>query len=912
MSDWNNNNQPNEEQDDFLSVSGDENAADGSDSSTDIQALFLKYLSETDPVAAPENTDEDDPGFDVTEDFLSENGDFAEPAASDAETDFDDLFAAANDSEATAEETDAETYEEAFEEETDDFYEEDGEVPVKKQGFLSRLFGKVAANYGSDDYDEENEEYDEEAVEEDADYEDEYAEEYAVAAAGDVEPTEESVEEETGESAEEYVEEATGEYTEEATEEYAEEATEEYAEEETEDYTEEATEEYAEEETEEYAEAETEEYAEEETEEYAEEETEEYAEEETEEYAEEETEEYAEEETAEEPDDTDINLMVAFGMDDELNHKVGSQKAQRIRDKMADSGNVIEREPVEYEFTSPSQTSDIASAYQNSLLGTNIKLILCSITFVILLLFENIAMFGIQFGGAFDPAVYPVSYIMIGLCGGLIAAAFAFEQIVRGFRALLAGKPSVETLLAVFAICNIVYSIVLAFTAGASGCEPQLFNATFAFCSVLVLAFERISAKREIFSFNVIASTKPKFVLRRVLAANAPTETEAFETSSDVLKLEKTSFVDGFFSRSFTKDHSSAATIGFLSVVIPLAAILAAVIAGFMGDADPVRVAGMTCSAALPLSLLLAYALPFYRACRSAYIEDATIVGECSLSEYADASLISVDEASVFPASSVKVKNIRVFNNYRFDKVLYFAGSVFRKTGGPLGDVFSVAAGDIGCSEDVEFENVGDGCITATVDGRRVSFGSAEALLNCGFPNVFPDGVVPDGNGTRVMYMFRDDILVAELYVYYEMDPAFADTLLSLGEAGYGVSICSMDPNIDDELLSPMIDTEQYPVRVVKLKTPQTTTLLDRVDSGIVSRGTPNGLLRALSFCENVLHIRRSGERIAIASVLVTLILAIVLTLFGVTGRINSFAVTLYQLLLMLPAVVLSYTRIKS
>ena len=839
MSDWNKNNQQDADENEFLSVFGDDSDTDGS---IDVQELLRNCLNEA------EGADEMADGA-AAEDVGEDIG-------------FDDLFAVQDEAEdAPTEDISDDSFAEDVPEEESDVedYDDDDDGAVKKQGFLSRLFGKVAANYGSDDYEEENEEYDEEIPVEDVeetDYADEYAEEYAAAAAGDDVPVEDEI-------------------AEEETEEYAEEATEKYAGEATEEYTEEATEEYAEEETEEYAEDEV------------------------------------ADEAAEEPDDTDINLMVAFGMDDELNHKVGTQKAQRIREKMADSGNVIPREAVEYEFTSPSQTSDIAAAYQNSLLGTNIKLILCSITFALLLLFENIAMFGIQFGGAFDPAVYPVSYIMIGLCGGLIAAAFAFEQIVRGFKALLAGKPSVETLLAVFAICNIVYSIVLAFTAGASGCEPQLFNATFAFCSVLVLAFERISAKREIFSFNVVASTKPKFVLRRVLAANAPTETEAFETSSDVLKLEKTSFVDGFFSRSFTKDNSSAATIGFLSVVIPLAAILAAAIAGFMGDADPVRVAGMTCSAALPLSLLLAYALPFYRACRSTYVEDAAIVGECSLSEYADASLISVDEASVFPASSVKVKNIRVFNNYRFDKVLYFAGSVFRKTGGPLGDVFSVAAGDIGCSEDVEFENVGDGFITAAVDGRRVSFGCAEALLNCGFPDVFPEGTVTDEPGTRIMYMFRDDILVAELYVYYEMDPAFADTLLALGEAGYGVSICGMDPNIDDEMLAPTIDMEQYPIRVVKLKEPRPTALLDRVDSGVVSRGTPNGLLRALSFCDGVLHIRRIGERIAIASVLVTLILSIILTLFGVTGRINSFAVTLYQLLLMLPTVVLSYTRIK-
>ncbi|MCQ2423759.1 MAG: hypothetical protein MJ088_02545 [Clostridia bacterium] len=863
MSDWNNKNQPNGEENDFFSAFGEDETAD--DSSTDIQALFMKYLNDTDAAAGEPEAEEteaaEEPAKETSDDALLDFDLLADgvelPEAEDAPEETDEAAEETDD-------TDEDLFGEAF---ADEFPDETDDEP-KKKGLFARLLGKMTADYGEEEKEEDSF----------VDYADRYADEYAAAAAGDGEATEEELPEEEPAEEEVLIEEEIPEEADE-TAPFEEETSEE----------EPAVEEFPEE-TDEYA-AFEEEIPEEEPA----------------------ADEFAEETSAEEetPDDTDINLMVAFGMDEELDRQVGTKKAERIREKMADSGNVIVREPVDYEYTSPSQKRDIADAYKSSMMMTNIKLAAACVAFVLLLIFENIAMFGVQFGGAFDPSVYPVSYIMIGLCGGLIATALAFEQIIRGFKALMAGRPSVETLLGIFAVGNVVYSIVLAITAEGSGREPQLFNAVLALCAVLALLFERISAKREILSFNVVASGKTKYVLRRILAANAPDETEAFETSSDVLKLEKTSFVDGFFSRSFTKDTSSSSTIAFLSVMIPLSSVLAAVIAGFMGDADPVRVAGMTFSAALPLSLLLSYGLPFYRACRNSYVEDATIVGECSLSEYADATLISIDEGTAYPSSFVKVKNVRVFNNYRFDKVLYFAGSVFRKTGGPLGDVFSVAAGDVGCSDDVELEKVGDGYITASVDGRRVTFGSAEALLGLGFPDVFPEDTASEENGTRVMYMFRDDILVAELYVNYVMDPDFEAALADLSEAGLSICVCSLDPNIDDDLLALSLDLNQYPIRVVKTQKPVVVTTLDRVDSGIVSRGTPKGLLRALSYCDDVLHLRRTGEQLSWASVLVTLILSIVLTVLGVACGINSFHVTLYQLLWMLPAVIMAYVRIK-
>jgi len=623
---------------------------------------------------------------------------------------------------------------------------------------------------------------------------------------------------------------------------------------------------------------------------------------------------YEEETPGEEDiDDTDINLMVAFGMDDELDRKVGSEAADMIRDHMSDAPYQAVREPVEFEFTDRSQISGIASAYKSAHRWTVVKLLVAIALTGYLLFYENIALFGIQFSGALDPHLYPVVYVMVALQIGLLACACAYEQIFKGFRRLFSGHPSAETVPAVMAVVNVIYSAVVAVMAGSSDAEIQLFNAPVAMSAVFVLIHELLGIRREMFSFNVIASKKPKYVMRRIEAQDAQEERQAFRVDSAVLKIEKTDFVDGFFSRVCTSDRQNSSVIGFLSVVIPLAAVLLAVIAAYVnGGVSPYWAAGMTFTAAYPMSLLLTGALPFFKAAKYAYKNDSAIIGECSLEEYAYENIVSLEESVVYPSGGVKVQNIKVFNNYRIDKVLYFASSIFRRTGGPLKDVFEAATVDIGHSDEVELLRCETGILSASVDGRTVTFGKANQLLDAGFPDVFPEEELEENDELSVMYMFRDEILVAEMYVRYRMDEEFESLLSDLASGGMNVCIRSFDPNIDEELLSKKVNVEECPLRVVKMKDlAAAAETQEHIDSGIVTRGAPENLLNTQPYCGAILYVRQTVERLVWLGVLLTLALSAVLLLTGTAGYVRSLVVCAYQLVWMLPALIATRVHVR-
>lgn len=58
--------------------------------------------------------------------------------------------------------------------------------------------------------------------------------------------------------------------------------------------------------------------------------------------------------------------------------------------------------------------------------------------------------------------------------------------------------------------------------------------------------------KRESMNFAVIANRKPKHIVRRLPDEESEGEARAFaesEDACDVMKIEKTDFIDGFFAR---------------------------------------------------------------------------------------------------------------------------------------------------------------------------------------------------------------------------------------------------------------------------------------------------------------------------------------------------------------------------
>ncbi len=316
--------------------------------------------------------------------------------------------------------------------------------------------------------------------------------------------------------------------------------------------------------------------------------------------------------------------------------------------------------------------------------------------------------------------------------------------------------------------------------------------------------------------------------------------------------------------------------------------------------------------AALPVSIFFTYSFPFYKANLESYENDSTIVGENSLEEYSGASVMSFDDKLVFPSVGVKVQNIKVYNNYRFDRVLYYAASVFAKTGGPLADVFKLATQEMGYSDDVLLTGIGNGYIQTEVNGKSIIFGRAENLLELGCD--IPDSYLsePDEPQISVMFMIFKGKAVAKMNIVYELDADFEYTVKQLAGSGMSVCVKTLDPNVDEDMIKSKVSLDKYPIRVIRYASlEEIANEVERSDSGIVARGTSKSLLRTVTYCDRVLDAKRISSFVCFISAIVTTIVFAVVLLTGKMDSIRSIYAAICQLFWLIPVAVTTKVIVK-
>ena len=151
-----------------------------------------------------------------------------------------------------------------------------------------------------------------------------------------------------------------------------------------------------------------------------------------------------------------------------------------------------------------------------------------------------------------------------------------------------------------------------------------------------------------------------------------------------------------------------------------------------------------------------------------------------------------------------------------------------------------------------------------------------------------------------IMYMLREGDLIAKMFIKYVMDADFEFILRQFAQNGSCVCIKTYDPNIDEAMILKKIHGKKYPMKVIKNY--EATEGTERMDSGIVTRGTTKSLLQVVSFCDMVLSVKRTNMVISVASALVTLIILFIVSLSDNLGAIGSWLIVLNQLFWMLPA----------
>lgn len=619
---------------------------------------------------------------------------------------------------------------------------------------------------------------------------------------------------------------------------------------------------------------------------------------------------------ADDIDQTDINLMLAFDMQDELKKTVGSEEADKLNaETSTDIYGEAERDSekkMPFEYTSPAQNKEIFKKFKAKYQNCLIKMFVCAAFMILTFFYENVGLFSAKLPGALNPEAYPVVHIMIDLQLLVLCAALIWEQLRDGAVALLKFKPIPESVCAVLVVLTVIYHVCLCFFD--VGTNIRLFNFPLTLCILLAIISEFLNLRQEIFAFNVIASKRPKYSLDMLDSESAPLETESFyeylPEHPAIFKISKGSFVDGFFAktRAYSKNKMVLSVIIPLSILIGITIFVAELYKGGSA-ASAFTVAYAAIMLAMPFSVFVTYSLPFYKASKQAFETESAIIGESALDDYSSASCVSFDDKDVFPAYGVKVKSVKVFGENRIDRIIYNAASVFKVAGGPLRDVLDVATVDIGCSDDVELLTISSDGLEASVDGCHIHLGKANYLRANGFVPVYDvdDEDIETGGDISIMYMVLDGEVSAKMYIQYRIDPDFEGILKKLYRSGICVGIKTLDPNIDDEMLGMRIRLEDYPVHVLKCRevTPEVSSDA-HVGSAVVSRNSSKSLLQTFALCDRIQHITKTNIVVNIFAIIISLLISAFLVFFGLSGSMYSIYVALYQLFWTVPMLIIS------
>lgn len=620
-------------------------------------------------------------------------------------------------------------------------------------------------------------------------------------------------------------------------------------------------------------------------------------------------------------DETDANLMLAFGMEDELEKAMGKENADRLRSHMEKSipedqikkKKVREEKPGELrEFITPVEAKGIFENYKTAFGKNALSLFAMAAVVIVLFFYENIITLGGHLPDALNPVYYPVVNVMVGLQFLFIGAGIAYRSLIKGIRGLIDRKPVPESFIPLILLVSVIFAVCVCFFS--PDVTPVTFNFPASLCLLFAVLNERMDLRREIMSFNIISSKRTKFALEKLELGDAELETKAFDKflpkQPAVFKINKTGFIDGYFRR--TKAYPSTKLV--LKAFIPASAAItaASLVMGAILLRDwqsAVMLAYTAFFFSLPATVFIAFGLPAFRASRLAFAENSAFVGESALDEYTTAGSISFDDREVFPTAGVKLRSVKVFGSGRIDTVIYNVASIYSVLGGPLSDVLNVATADLGRSEDTEILSVDNEGVEALVDGKHLYAGKADYLRKNGYVPVSDpdDEEIVSGGEISIMYLVCDDEVIAKLYIRYRIDPGFEVTVKRLYKSGICVGIKTVDPNINDEMLSTKIKLAKYPVRVLKYSDISGSRRgSDRTDSGIVSKKSAKALLSVFTLCDRIKHVTKTNIAVDIITMITGLAVCIATAVIGSVVSVPSLYVALFQLFWLIPVYLMS------
>jgi len=608
-------------------------------------------------------------------------------------------------------------------------------------------------------------------------------------------------------------------------------------------------------------------------------------------------------------DDTDINMAMALGYSAELRGTVGDSRIKEASSKIAwDSVSASggtnfqsDKQAFAYrgeEFSNIDEKDRIKERFDEDRKKLIKRLEVTGLLMIVIMLYENSALFGINLPGVLNSVGNPVVHMLISLQLLVFCAALSYKQLYSGIFNALLFTPTFMSIPAVYLAVSVIYNIISVFTYKSG--VPVMFNFSTAFCIFLGCICEYMNYKREYASFTFISDNCGE---KDVYAPVFRPDTDNRNTASHKYTYDicNVGFVSKYFYRTNKKSQSCIMFNYFWIALIAIGMILAVLTIAITKSASYAMSAlAMPFAFGTPVIMLISSAYPLYIAVCRLLGKNGTIIGEQSIYQHSEPSIYSFDDLYAFPAENIPSQKIRLYNNSKMYEVLYDIKLLFYSIESPLVGIVDGSILDIDniSKDDVQLLKIEDTGVEAVLQSKtHILAGNYKFIaeyIKDFLPNDKDKAIIDEGN-ISVMYIALGGELAAKIYVTYDACNSFRKSAEVLENMGHRTAIITTDPNINDKLMRNNCSQLKNPIIVFKPKEIKKT---ERADCGIAVKGIATDIVYPLSLCTNIKKVCSLALKMQI---LATVIIMIILTLCCVFTKfdfISSFLAVVYQILL--------------
>lgn len=363
-----------------------------------------------------------------------------------------------------------------------------------------------------------------------------------------------------------------------------------------------------------------------------------------------------------------------------------------------------------------------AKFYESKINGLHLRM---RVSFVLSIIMTYVSLglpvFGSMRSTAVSAAVCLVMLLTVMMLG--------LDIITSGILAIASRKPNINTLVALSCLFSVIDGFIIAYGATDNGLP---------FCAVsaLTVSFALMGSK-----LNCQSS---RISLRAAASAKRPytVTAEASITGDGITLLKSRTEKDGFVRRveESGPDEIAFGTLSPYIIVISIVlSIIAAIIAkNFAGFAH--ILSGMV-AAAVPISILLVYPLPFFVSSKIMIHSGSSIAGWSGLYDIGKSKQLIITDRDLFPKNDVAIDTIRFVDGTDPEKAVSYAGSMIIASGSALAPAFSdlIAKGNGTLLNVDEFSCHESGGLVALINGEEVLCGSSGfmQLMGIRLPNKY-------------------------------------------------------------------------------------------------------------------------------------------------------------------------------